>query len=203
MTNKKQLEDMDTKERILFVARSLFADKGLHGVSIREIAKEADVNISAINYHFTNKEALFGETIVASILQTTNDVENLYQDGLSTNDLAIKIYYYFIENSDDLKSCFKLFLSNTEQHYTSSPDDNKIGPPGSLVIYKCLLDEVPNAGQDDLFWAVRTIFTHVIHKAILMSSNSGKVMEEKYSANHKTLEESISRLVRIIIQDIK
>ncbi len=203
MIKRKNIESMDTKERILYVAHKLFADKGLHGASIRDIAKEADVNVSAINYHFSNKETLYASTIAASMEQTSADIEGLYLEGMSTDELARKIYYYFIENSDDLKTAFKLFLSSQEDHFCNSPDENIIGPPGALVIFKCLQNEIKTANQEDLFWAVRTIFTHVVHKSILMSTNCHTVMQEKYIANHQTFEDSISRLVRIIIQDIK
>ncbi|NIG55175.1 TetR/AcrR family transcriptional regulator [Chitinophaga sp. Cy-1792] len=43
---------------ILFVAERLFADKGFHGTSVRDIAQEADVNIAMISYYFGSKEKL-------------------------------------------------------------------------------------------------------------------------------------------------
>jgi AcrR family transcriptional regulator len=48
-----------TRERILDVAESLFAEKGPEAVSVRAIAAGAEVNIAAVNYHFGTKERLF------------------------------------------------------------------------------------------------------------------------------------------------
>lgn len=47
------------EENILFAAEKLFAEKGFEGTSTREIAKEANVNVSMIAYYFGSKEKLF------------------------------------------------------------------------------------------------------------------------------------------------
>jgi len=48
----------DTKERILDAAESLFAEQGFDGASLRAITTAAGVNLAAVNYHFSSKEAL-------------------------------------------------------------------------------------------------------------------------------------------------
>ena len=47
-----------TKERILDISERLFADSGFAKTSLRDITKEAGVNLAAVNYHFGSKEAL-------------------------------------------------------------------------------------------------------------------------------------------------
>lgn len=54
---------IDTKERILNVAERLFAENGFAGTSLRSVIREANVNISAVHYHFGSKEKLFHATI--------------------------------------------------------------------------------------------------------------------------------------------
>ena len=51
---------MDTKEKILKAAGDIFGDKGFKDTTIRAIAQAAGVNIAAINYHFRDKEGLYG-----------------------------------------------------------------------------------------------------------------------------------------------
>ncbi len=48
----------ETKDRILDNAEKLFAERGIAGVSVRDITHAADVNLAAINYHFGTKQAL-------------------------------------------------------------------------------------------------------------------------------------------------
>ncbi|MEM8721051.1 MAG: TetR/AcrR family transcriptional regulator [Cyanobacteria bacterium P01_G01_bin.39] len=50
---------IDTKEQILDVAERLFAENGFAGTSLRRVVREAEVNLSAVNYHFGSKEGLF------------------------------------------------------------------------------------------------------------------------------------------------
>ena len=48
----------DTKARILDTAERLFAERGYDATSLRAITREAGVNLAAVNYHFSSKEAL-------------------------------------------------------------------------------------------------------------------------------------------------
>jgi AcrR family transcriptional regulator len=52
-------DSAEGRNRLLKAATRLFADKGLDGVSTRELAAEAGVNLSAITYHFGGKEKLY------------------------------------------------------------------------------------------------------------------------------------------------
>jgi AcrR family transcriptional regulator len=49
---------LPTRERILDAAEHLFAARGFHGVSIRDITSEARVDLALANYHFGNKQGL-------------------------------------------------------------------------------------------------------------------------------------------------
>jgi AcrR family transcriptional regulator len=55
MTAKKKEEGKETKERIFEAARNLIARKGYAAVSVREIAKRANANISMLNYYYGGK----------------------------------------------------------------------------------------------------------------------------------------------------
>ena len=46
----------DTRTVLLDVAEKLFAQFGVEGVSVRDIAKEAGANLGAVNYHFESKD---------------------------------------------------------------------------------------------------------------------------------------------------
>lgn len=48
----------DKQKNILDVAQRLFAENGFAGTSVRDIAKEAEINIAMISYYFGSKEKL-------------------------------------------------------------------------------------------------------------------------------------------------
>ncbi len=52
-------KDRDTRQKVLVAAEELFAEKGFHGVTVREITSRAKVHLSAVNYHFGSKENLY------------------------------------------------------------------------------------------------------------------------------------------------
>ena len=49
----------DARERLIEAGGRLFAERGYDGVSTRQLAKRAKVNLSAITYHFGGKQALY------------------------------------------------------------------------------------------------------------------------------------------------
>lgn len=49
----------ETRERLLSAATALFAERGFHGTTVRDIAERAGANVAAANYHFGSKEALY------------------------------------------------------------------------------------------------------------------------------------------------
>ena len=58
-----------TKERVLAAATSLFAERGFHGTTVRDIAARAGANVAAGNYHFGSKKALYLEVLRAQFAE--------------------------------------------------------------------------------------------------------------------------------------
>ena len=56
MPNRKT--GRSAKDRLLDAAERLFAKRGYHGVSIRDITEAAGVDVAMVNYHFGSKRAL-------------------------------------------------------------------------------------------------------------------------------------------------
>ena len=49
----------ESRERQIVVAAELFASRGFNGVSVRDVATAADVNVAAISYYFGGKQGLY------------------------------------------------------------------------------------------------------------------------------------------------
>jgi TetR/AcrR family transcriptional regulator, regulator of cefoperazone and chloramphenicol sensitivity len=52
-----------TRRAILEAAGPLFASKGFDAVTVREITRDAGMNVAAVNYHFRSKEDLYVESV--------------------------------------------------------------------------------------------------------------------------------------------
>lgn len=55
----------DTKDRLVAAASTLFAERGFHGTTVRDIAERAGANVAAGNYHYGSKKALYLEVLRA------------------------------------------------------------------------------------------------------------------------------------------
>jgi len=51
--------DLETRERLVRAAESLFAERGFKRVTVREICVTARANVAAVNYHFGDKLGLY------------------------------------------------------------------------------------------------------------------------------------------------
>ncbi len=65
--NQEQAPPIETRDRILDAARTLFARNGFEGTSVRDITGAADVNLGAVTYHFGGKTQLY-EAVIASFI---------------------------------------------------------------------------------------------------------------------------------------
>lgn len=52
-----------TKEKLMDAAEKLFAQRGFHGASVRDITGAAGVDLALVNYHFGSKKQLFAAVI--------------------------------------------------------------------------------------------------------------------------------------------
>jgi AcrR family transcriptional regulator len=51
--------EKNVEQKLIDAARELFYEKGFMGVSVREIAKKADVNLALLHYYFRTKDNIF------------------------------------------------------------------------------------------------------------------------------------------------
>ncbi len=77
MSTGTKLSSEERREVIIAAARRVFADKGFHGTTTRDLANAAGVSEALLYKHFPNKEALF-ETMQVSCYahSTTDDSKN-------------------------------------------------------------------------------------------------------------------------------
>jgi TetR/AcrR family transcriptional regulator, regulator of cefoperazone and chloramphenicol sensitivity len=94
MDTSTDATDKETRQRLLDAAGKLFAERGFKDVSIREICKEADANIAAVNYYFRDKAGLYRE-LLAHMVDVTwrREREQLEQD-LNGKSSEEKLYIY-------------------------------------------------------------------------------------------------------------
>jgi len=85
-TMAKSPKNKISKERILDEAEALFADKGFHAVTVREITNAANCNLAAVNYHFGNKQKLYLEIFKARWIPRALKILAAFKSATSGRD---------------------------------------------------------------------------------------------------------------------
>jgi AcrR family transcriptional regulator len=57
-------QNSDSRQALLIAARTVFAEKGLDGATVKDLSDEARVNVSLVSYYFGGKEGLYRECLV-------------------------------------------------------------------------------------------------------------------------------------------
>ena len=199
------MNDISTKDKILQVAHGLFAEKGLHGVSVREIATATDVNVAAINYHFKNKENLYAQTILTSYEKVETDLNLIYENekDVSPVDYSLKIMDYFIENSHELRAMVIVITSSADapKEMLDYCKEYK-GPPGMSSFRKILTAHYPKASEEDMLWLMRSVIGIIMHKAMIMCNSSMSRSMEEIGITKETFREDLARLTSALLKDL-
>lgn len=200
------MNDISTKEKILNTAHHLFAQKGMYGVSVREIANACDVNVAAINYHFSNKENLYAQTILTSMNRVEEDITSIYKDQGITDpiEFAQKILDYFMENSEELRSVLIMLSSSDDAPKELVEKLQKYkGPPGGHILAQVIKSACPNASDEDLHWVVRSVIGIIMHKSMIMGNKSICTSMEEVGITADTFREETGRLMKALLSEIK
>ncbi len=91
MPRKKEALSQFHQERILASARELFAKRGEAGVSMDDIAVEADYSKSTIYVYFTNKEDILGHLVLQDMRSIRDGI-----DRCLTENNALEQRYFAI-----------------------------------------------------------------------------------------------------------
>jgi len=99
--NEKQVE-------ILLVAEKLFSDKGFDGASIRDIAKEAGVNVAMISYYFGSKEKLLDALILYRTSSLRLQMESMMMENLSPLERMDRMTEMYMERINANRKVYQI-----------------------------------------------------------------------------------------------
>ncbi len=99
--NDKQIE-------ILQVAETLFAEKGFDGTSIRDISKEAKINVAMVSYYFGSKEKLLEALILHKTSGLKEQLVNLIDENLEPFDKVNKLIALYINRINCNKGIYRV-----------------------------------------------------------------------------------------------
>ena len=91
-----QIDLNDKQIEILKVAETLFAEKGFDGTSIRDISKEANINVAMVSYYFGSKEKLLESLVLFKTSGLKEQLVHLIDENLEPLEKINKLIALYI-----------------------------------------------------------------------------------------------------------
>ena len=93
----KRADGEESRPRILECALKLFANHGLERTTVRQIAKEANANVSAISYYFGDKNGLYRAVYTETMPCAIDDVDIFKKSEPTLEQVLYVLFGGFIE----------------------------------------------------------------------------------------------------------
>jgi AcrR family transcriptional regulator len=106
----QRLSGPERRESILSAAQGLFASKGLHGVSVDEIARAVNVSPAILYRHFNSKQALYDAVLEKFSCQRQSYVDTIVNHGTRFEDALAGMTQVFIKNVAENPDILKIEL---------------------------------------------------------------------------------------------
>ena len=107
-----RLPGPERRDSILKAAQRLFAEKGYHGVSIDEIAREVNVSPSILYRHFKSKQVLYDAVLQALSAQRESYVQTVINSGTSFEDVLTGMTQVYIKSITDNPDLLRIELQS-------------------------------------------------------------------------------------------
>jgi len=153
------------KEKILDVAEALLAQRGPYGVSLRDIASEAGVDVALINYHFGKKMELF-ETVImrrAEILnidrsRALEECKQKAAPGIPGVDEIINAFIHpmlnrSVESGEHWNGYLALIAQINNNPEWGGGMMNRFFDPLVHKFLDALREALPDCKEEDLMWS--------------------------------------------------
>ncbi len=121
----KNGNELDTRQKLIVIARKLFARFSYESVSVRMICEEAEANVSSISYHFGGKEELYRTCLMehGEVLHST--LNRILSEPDSVEECKVKIKIYIselLENSVNDIDVMRMIIREVDSNLKIAED---------------------------------------------------------------------------------
>ena len=165
---RKAEQRAETMELILDTAEDLFSKHGLHGVTLKEVAKRVGVHHTLLNYYFADKKALFDAVFARRAVVTSErrmkvlDEYDAATGGKPTIEGALRAFLdtdldLYIEGDEGWKNYAQLTaqVANTPQWGAELMDTHF--DPVVLRLIGLLKKALPDCPEERIFWGYQFV----------------------------------------------
>ena len=184
---------METRDRLIDIATRLFSERGFYGVSIAEIADEAEITKQSLLYHFGSKGNLY-EAVIRTISQRTMSTLHAYQSADKSPQEQLEAFFMAqferaLKQPADNRVILRELMDNKQR--AESVQDWILKP--FLDGIAELVGRVPQLSGRD--WEERFAFAYQIQGAIFYFMISIPTLENMYGRDRYRKIEGAFRVV--------
>jgi AcrR family transcriptional regulator len=179
---RKAEQRAETMEQIYDAAEELFSIHGLHGVTLKDVAKQVGVHHTLLNYYFADKKALFDAVFARRAVVTSERRMRALDDYAAaagdrpTVEGALHAFLdtdldTYIEGGDGWRNYGKLGaqVANTPQWGAELMDAHF--DPVVLRLVELLKQALPGCPEEDIFWGY-----HFVTGALMLTlARTGRI----------------------------
>ena len=180
--SRKAEQRAETMEAILDAAEDLFSKHGLHGVTLKDVAKRVGVHHTLLNYYFADKKALFDQVFARRAVVTSArrmkalDDYDVSSDGRPSVEGALRAFLdtdldLYIEGGEGWKNYAQLTaqVANTPEWGADLMDRHF--DPVVLRLIELLKRALPGCAPADIFWGY-----HFVSGALMLTlARTGRI----------------------------
>ncbi|MDG6078074.1 TetR/AcrR family transcriptional regulator [Erythrobacter litoralis] len=161
--SRKAEQRAETLEQIYDAAEEQFSQHGLHGVTLKDVAKQVGVHHTLLNYYFDDKKALFDAVFARRAVVTSERRQRALDEYEAAvgDDVTVEGALHafldtdldtYIEGGPGWQNYAKLGaqVSNTPEWGAELMDEHF--DPLVLRLIGLLKKALPDAAEEDIFW---------------------------------------------------
>ncbi|TRO95329.1 TetR/AcrR family transcriptional regulator [Glycocaulis profundi] len=159
----KEQQRAEKMEQILDAAEYLFSRHGLHGVTLKDVARQVGAHHTLVNYYFTDKKTLFDAVFARRAVVTSSlrmEALEAYEaacGGRPTIEGALRAFLdtdldLYIQGGENWKNYGALGaqVANTPEWGAELMDQHF--DPVVLRLIELLKKALPGCAEEDIFW---------------------------------------------------
>jgi AcrR family transcriptional regulator len=186
LPKERKLRDrfrQETASAVLAAAEEVFAEKGLHGASMNEIARRAGVAVGTLYNHFADREALLSHLLEMRCRELLQAVDGELKQTRNFHDQLVALVSTFFSSKEKHRALF--LLVTQEEKARGSSDEIK------REVYR-RVDKLVKRGVKEGLLRERDAD---LYASLLMGMLRGVMMREHYGAPLTPLAECVHPLV--------
>jgi len=172
----------ETMEQILDAAEYLFSRHGMHGVTLKDVAKRVGVHHTLLNYYFEDKNRLFATVSARRASVTVErrmkalDAYDAATKGKPTVEGALRAFLdtdldLYVEGGEGWMNYARLGALMSNSAEGGAELMNKNFDPVVLRLIELLRKALPDCADEDLFWGY-----HFVTGALMLTlARTGRI----------------------------